>query len=293
VKLGSLAALPLLVAAAGLLAGLPAHAAAFSARDAFAQADQLEQAGELLAAAHCFQEAAESGRHAGYWRAARATWRYADRQGQEKERIELFRRAAGLAGRGLESEPHCGPCALWRYASLGRLTQELGWMWAGRHAREMAALLDLGIAQRPTHRDADGNSTLANLYYARAVFYRMVPEWWWLGLVFGVRGNTGRALHDIRSALHISPQRIDYNVEYGAVLLCDASRHDRPARLREGRSVLRRALHLSTHLVSDAVDQGFAHELLDHPEQACGWSRKGFIDVEGEGRALAQQARAD
>jgi|GEM_PF-5061985 len=276
-----------------LLIAIPLRAGALSPDATFAEALRLEQSGELMASAQRFEEAAESGRRAGFWRAARATWRYAESlpKGQDSARIALFRRAGRLAREGLNTDSHCSACALWRYSSLARLTQLLGLVWSARHAHEMASLLDLGISSHPSPQDPDGSRTLANLYYSRATFYRMIPEWWWLRLVFGVRGDTERALHDIRMALHLSPQRIDYNVEYGAVLLCDGTKHHRPERLREGRGVLQHALALPIRLPSDRGERDSAQSLREHPEQACGWSGKGFIDVEAEGNVLAKQMR--
>ena len=279
-----LSALLLLVAGA---AGAQQTAAA-----GWDEALRLEAAGDLLPSAARFEAAAEAGRAEAWWRAARGYWRFAESLPLDEaaRRTGLFTHADGCAARGLEADPSCGECALWRYASLGRLTEHLGWLWGARHAREMRDLLDLGIALKPRHRDANGNSELANLYYASAIFHRLVPEGIWLRLLVGVRGDTDRALDDIHRALAISAGRVDYHVEHGAVLLCQGRRRHDAARTREGRDVLRHALSLAPSQPSDVVDQRYAAELLVAPEKACGFSRRGFIDTEGEGRAVAIHA---
>ena len=43
-------------------------------------------------------------------------------------------------------------------------------------------------------------------------------------------------------------------------------------------------------LPTDAVDQEFASQLIAEPDKACGFSRRGFIDIEGEGRRVAVSA---
>ena len=48
----------------------------------------------------------------------------------------------------------------------------------------------------------------------------MVPEWWFLPIVAGVKGNKRQALDDIDRAVALHPDRIDYQVERGAILLC-------------------------------------------------------------------------
>jgi len=161
-------------------------------------------------------------------------------------------------------------------------------MSAVRDAREMDQLLTRGIQLQPTHSDGEGNSTLGNLYYAGAVFYRVVPDWWWLRLFMGVRGDKDKSLTYARRAVEISEARVDYRVELGAVLLCLGTARSDPARLAEGRAVLEQARSLEDFLGTDSVDKEHASVLMASPELACGYSRDGFIDVE----SLRDEARA-
>jgi hypothetical protein len=186
----------------------------------------------------------------------------------------------------MELDPKCAECMLWRYASLGRLITNRGLISGVRHAGLMQDLLDDGIELQPTHREAEWNTTLGNLYYARAIFNRMVPDWFWLKWVVGVRGNKERALADIDAAIAISTTRIDYHVEKGAVLMCLGTAKDEPERIEEGRQVLRNAFGMEQRLGSDAVDLEYARVLIAQPDKACGFSRDGFIDVEEAGRSL-------
>ena len=226
-------------------------------------------------------------RHDAAWRAARSFWQSTEATpGEPPEAKEPWLvRADALAGRGLAVNPRCGECALWKYAALGRLVEHRSSMWAARHARDMRDLLEIGIKSRPTHRDPDGNSALGNLYYSSAIFYRMVPDWFWLKVIVGVRGDTDRALADIERALAISVDRIDYQIEHGAVLLCHSMREDDTQSARNGVRVLEKAVSLPPKLPSDEIDQHYARLLLDDPSGACGFTRSGFLDVEEMGRS--------
>ena len=226
-------------------------------------------------------------RHDAAWRAARAYWQSTEAtDGEPHEAKEPWLvRADSVAGRGLEANRRCGECALWKYAAMGRLTEHRSTVWATRHARDMRDLLELGIKSKPTHRDPDGNSALGNLYYSSAIFYRMVPDWFWLPLIAGVRGDTDRALADIRRALAISVDRIDYQIEHGAVLLCHAIRHGDQRSASNGRRVLEQAIALPPKLPSDEIDQHYARLLLEDSSGACGFTRGGFLDVEEMGRS--------
>lgn len=225
-----------------------------------------------------------------YWRIARNYWRAGESLPVEDAagRIALFESAESWAGRGISIDPDCAPCMLWKFVAIGRQATTRGVMSAVRDAREMDQLLTRGIQLQPTHSDGEGNSTLGNLYYAGAVFYRVVPDWWWLRLFMGVRGDKDKSLTYARRAVEISEARVDYRVELGAVLLCLGTARSDPARLAEGRAVLEQARSLEDFLGTDSVDKEHAAVLMASPELACGYSRDGFIDVE----SLRDEARA-
>jgi hypothetical protein len=152
----------------------------------------------------------------------------------------------------------------------------------------MDELLRRGIELAPSHRDNDGNITMGNLYYAGSVFYRVIPEWWWLKWVIGVRGDREKSLGYARSAVALSELRVDYRVELGATLLCLGIEEDVPEFVAEGVEVLEGARRLDDFLSTDALDKAHASALMRFPERACGYSRDGFIDVHG----LTRQVRS-
>ncbi len=225
-----------------------------------------------------------------YWRIARNYWRVGESLPvEDKEgRILYFEKAESWAARGLEIDPDCAACMLWKFVSMGRQATTRGLLSAVRDVREMDALLTRGIELEPDQRDEAGNTTLGNLYYAGAVFYRVIPESWWLRLFVGVRGDKDRSLEYARRAVEISSIRVDYRVELGAVLLCLGATRDEPKRLDEGMRVLREARTLDNYLGTDSLDKDHATTLMTSPQMACGYSRDGFIDIE----SLKDQARA-
>jgi tetratricopeptide (TPR) repeat protein len=251
--------------------------------DIWGEGDRLERAGALHESVQFFDALVKERPDisAAYWRSARAYWRIADAlpRAENDRRIEYFDLADTRAREGIEADPECAACMLWKYAALGGLSMTKGFMWGARHAREMMGLLDRGIALRPSYRDDEKNSTLANLYYARAVFRRMVPDWFWLSWVIGVRGDTELALLDIENAIALSADRVDYQVELGAILLCQGKRKKQPQRVEEGVEALRYALTIPTYLRSDRIERHYARILMNQPEKACAYSGEGFIDV--------------
>lgn len=217
-----------------------------------------------------------------YWRVARNYWRHGESLPfqDKRERIRFFSTAKDWAQRGLDVDSECAECMLWKFVAMGRLATTRGLFTAARTAAEMASLLERGIDLAPEWVDTPYNSTLGNLYYSGAVFFRVLPDWFFMDWFAGVRGDLDKSLHYVQRAVEISPSRVDYRVELGAVLLCLGEKRKSPARVSEGIEVLRQARKMSPQLSTDHVDIAYAGLLIEKPNSACGFSRDGFIDVD-------------
>ncbi|MEN8184582.1 MAG: hypothetical protein ABFS46_18825 [Myxococcota bacterium] len=255
---------------------------------------ELEVREELLAATACYEDIARELPRSPFihWRIARNYWRVGERLPWEDKagRMYYFELAEGWADGGLALDERCGECVLWKLAARGRQASTGGRARAARLASEIAELIDRGIALQPSHRDHAANATLGNLYYAGSAFYRILPDWWWLKLVIGVRGDKRRALDYIHRALEISDSRIDYWVELGAVQLCIGHSRGKPKRIEEGRVALRRALELEHFQSTDRYDVEHARILLRTPERACGYARDGWIELDDPRERVAEPA---
>ncbi len=255
-----------------------------SSEETWRRAQELEHAGRLEESAGLFEQVvlARPADAQARWRLSRTYWRIAERLPTEdvEGRMEYFQNAERSAREGLEVDPECAPCMLWRAASLGRIATTGGMVSAARTAPVIADLLERGIELEPRDTDGPMNSTLGNLYLAAAAFYRLVPDWFWLKWVIGVRGDKERAVEYGRRAVEINSARVDYNVELGAGLLCLGTSRSRPERVAEGLEVLRRTQSLPQVMDTDAVDVDFARLLMQEPERACSFARDGFVDLE-------------
>jgi hypothetical protein len=225
-----------------------------------------------------------------YWRIARNYWRHGEGLPVEdgEERVRYFEMAEDWSARGLSIDPECAPCMLWKFVSMGRQATTRGLLTAVSDAREMDWLLKQGIALQPSFADDSANSTLGNLYYAGAVFYRIVPDWFWVKWVLGMRGDKDLSLEFARKAVAMAEMRVDYRVELGASLLCYGATRKKPLAIIEGFEVLRQAEGLDPYLSTDHLDKAHAQVLLSEPQKACGYSRDGFIDVDEVGAGLTR-----
>jgi hypothetical protein len=257
-------------------------------RDLWAEGLRLETEEKLLQSARRYAEIVEllPGDAHAYWRVSRNYWRYGDVQATPATRLKYFDLADDWAGRGLEVDPECGPCCLQKFLAMASTAMTRGIFTAVRQARTMAQLLDRGIALQPSHADNEWNSTLGNLYVAASHFYRVTPEWFWVQLIVGVRGDHPRAVEYARRAHAVAPARIDYTVALGAALLCLGTDTDEPRLLTEGVDVLRRVPTLPHFRgAQDPVYVHHAETLIARPDTACSYSPDGWLDVKG---ALAE-----
>lgn len=222
-----------------------------------------------------------------HWRSARAHWLLGEMYPvEEKERrLAHFTASVELASRGIELDPRCAECMLWKFTSMGRVSTTKGLLSGLLDASEMAELLEEGIALAPTHHDHANNSALGNLHYGSAVFYRVLPDWRWLGWMIGVRGDKERALAHARQAVSLHPGRLDYRVEVGSQLLCLGSKESQPQRLEEGSALLEGLLTTGTKTIRDERHLAAARVMLETPSKSCGYSGDTWIEIDASDAA--------
>ena len=243
------------------------------------------QAIDRYLAAACLYQAIADARPelaSAHWRAARSMWGAGDTLPLDAadERIARFARAEEMAARGLAADPDCAECMLWKFAAMGRLRTTRGVLIGLRQLPEMAWLLDRGIELAPDTADDEDNSTLGNLHYSSAIFYRVFPDWFWIEWVLGVRGDKERALGHIETALALHPQRVDYEIELGSQLLCLGSTRGESERLREGKRVLRRSLTREPETLDELRELDAARVMIERPEIACGYSGDTWVEID-------------
>ncbi len=224
-----------------------------------------------------------------HWRIARNIYEHSRTLDREEKdvQIAMLERAVEAADRGLALDDECAECMLWKYAALGRIPTLKGLVSGAANARTLAGLLKRGVEVGEARDDPRSRATLAHFYYARATFHRMVPDWFWLRWVVGVRGNKEAAIADARRAVELDGTRSDFQIELGAGLLCLGHSNDVELHVAEAEALLQRVRNLPAELQSEPADPDLAAMLLETPEEACGFSRDGFLDVDGAARTKA------
>ena len=263
------------------------------------QARSHEDARRLLETAEIFERITEldPGDSTAYWRAARGYWLAADELVALEERpgrMRWFERSNELSARGIEVDPECAGCMLWKFAAMGRLRTARG-VWTGiRQVPEMAELVDRGIELQPTYADGPNNSTLGGLHYSAAIFYRVMPDWFWLRWFLGVRGDKERALGHIRTALALHPNRVDYRVELASQLLCLGSTKEQPERLQQGIEAAKHAIAMPAADLDDEREIAAVKIMLAEPRKSCGYTGDTWLEFDEErARSMTGQGRSE
>ena len=279
----ALALLAVAVAAGPMAAEVPFESTDAEVERRWAEGHELELAGEFAASSDVYESLVEKlpdEPHL-YWRIARNHYRMAKQLALDarEERKREFTMTRDWAVRGIGADSECAECYLYKFIGSSRLATNEGLLASARGVKEMAATLDRAFKLGPTHVDNAWNSELANLYYAAGVFYRSVPDSRVMAWTLGVRGDRKRAIAYLRRANELVGLRIDYHIELGAALLCQAHEDDLPESRREGIAVLERIPQLADFQVTDAIDRRHARLLIQRPAEACSYTRESWGDA--------------
>jgi len=233
-----------------------------------------------------------------YWRIAKNYTRLADSlpPTEKDQRTTYFTLAEHWADRGLDVDPECGECCLYKVGGLGGRLKARGMLAAAADAPRIAELLERGIALLSVRPDHHVNPELEELYYAAAQFYRTVPEWFWLDWILGVKGSRRRAVEYMRRANEISTNiagpRLEFLVDLGVSLICLGEEDKEPALAAEGLDVLQQVIVLGPLEPTSRVSVQHAEILIAEPSKACGYLRHEWAD-KPRSPSPAQNAESD
>jgi len=216
------------------------------------------------------------------WRLARTYWVYAENLdiNDKQSRLKYFQAGLDWANKGIQTDPNCAECYLFKFGNLGRISTTKGLMNSISAAKELSETIAKAIELEPKHSDTYYNKELGNAYYASGVFYRIIPDWLIIRWIAGVRGDKLKSLEHIKKATEISPARIDYMVELGAIYLCLANDKKMEEMRAPGIKALEKAITMEQVMPTDTLDKEYAAGFLKDSKGACGFSRDGIVDLD-------------
>jgi len=246
-----------------------------------AEAEQLWYADDYAGSNRVLDQAIklDPNRAESYWRKARNLYDQAeaiprDQKPPKEELVKRYQEIIALGEKCMALDPRDGNCTLWKGIGLGRKGSTQGVLNSLGQIKELEAVMLKTIALKPTYRAEQGKaSALSDAYAVLGQFYRVVPDWRILSLIFGARGDLEKSVAMNQKAVELEPKRIEHNKELGISLICYGQKEDQPEKIEEGKKILRGIASLPVIKPSDKIDLEHAQMLLADPSLACGYQR--------------------
>lgn len=220
-----------------------------------------------------------------YWRIARNLYDLAEEMPREAkaERLKNYLKIQEVAKKCMEANPKLGECYLWLGTGIGREGTQKGVLNMLGKIAQVEGLWLKCIELNPTYRAVDGTAnTLADAYYALGVFYRLVPDWNAVKVLYKTKGDKKKSVEMLRKAVELEPKRVEYAKELGISLICLGQASKNPQLVEEGQKWLRKVSQMPSQKPTDEIDKQHAKMILDNPSLACGYSRDAQQDVSEE-----------
>jgi tetratricopeptide (TPR) repeat protein len=197
-----------------------------------------------------------------------------DKEALYLEMIELLDKARELR----PGDPRIG----WGLGvAKARLSTTRGVLASLRSAKEIETLWLTAARAGTKYRSLGGEEELpCDAYLTLGIFYRLVPDWFFIRWIAGTRGDIKKSLRWLEKADRCSPGKIRVLKELAVGQLCYADRRDDAVQAQKGQATLRRLLKMKAPQETDRIDQAHARWLLNHPNEACSYSRDGQQDLD-------------
>jgi hypothetical protein len=219
-----------------------------------------------------------------YWHVARFLFEVGERYDRDAPGVDketIYEEMLAVADRGLarvSDHPHV---LFARGIAVGRLGTTRGIIASLFTADELESDW-LRVANSGwVYSSLGGEEILpCDAYAALGILYRLVPDWWIIEVIAGMRGSLDKSLEFLARADDCSPDRIETLKEYAVIRMCYGERHDRPALIAAGIQDLKRVRTLVPSKPTDHIDLKHATMLLNDPSLACAYSRDGQAETD-------------
>ncbi len=132
------------------------------------------------------------------------------------------------------------------------------------------------------YRFPSANTSLGATYYGLGIYYRLVPDSWWLDLFFGIRGDIDRSIKYLQRALGTKTDQVELYTELAAANLCKFDREDSVNAKEAADRWLKGCLKLKPKDPLNEISQKDCIRLQKDPDLGCGYSRDGQQETDIE-----------
>ena len=138
------------------------------------------------------------------------------------------------------------------------------------------------VSTKSHYRFPSANTSLGATYYGLGIYYRLVPDSWWLDLFFGIRGDINRSIKYLERALGTKTDQVELYTELAAANFCKYDREDSVAAKEAADRWLAGCLKLTPKDPLNELSQKDCLVLKKDPDLGCGYSRDGQQETDIE-----------
>ena len=149
----------------------------------------------------------------------------------------------------------------------------LGMLWMLQDIEE--AFLKVAESGYAYKAMGTGEHLPCHAYQTLGIFYRLVPDSWFVSMLAGTRGSLDKSLNWMNKANTCSPGRIGIMKELAITLQCIGTSNKDEESLNKADEILRAVLKMPPTTDTEVIDLKHVPLLLDNPKMACGYSRDG------------------
>lgn len=218
-----------------------------------------------------------------YWRISRSYFIIAEHLDTKDRagRLDRLALARSFGEKAVAADPDSGESWFFLTAARGRFATTKGIIKTIRVTGELERGFLKTIEKKPRYNFSAFN-TAGDTHCGLGIYYRLVPDSWFVKTLTGSRGDIDKSIKHLRKALLYQPYRVEYNKELGVSLLCRGIKKKRQSDIEEGLAVLKGALGFPNLLKTDPIDKQHIQELMGEYKNACGYSRDGYQDLSEE-----------
>ena len=116
-------------------------------------------------------------------------------------------------------------------------------------------------------------SLQGSVRYALGIFYRLVPDRWWVERLFGIRGSLEQSIQIHREGLGLNPDDPCAQMMLGTSLTCKGFKTQDTEVLLEGQDWLDRAQKTPAYDLNQRLCQRDVTRLVKEPSLSCGYTQ--------------------
>jgi hypothetical protein len=193
----------------------------------------------------------------------------------DKEKLKAYGEVERLSRLCLKQEPERVPhCYLFLGVALGRQGTVRGVLSSLRSAKEVERSWLRGLELSRGRGLKLAEEPLESQFaYLLGIYYRIVPDSWWVKLLARTRGDKQKSIdfHRQSLALRVQPD-ISCKLELAVSLLCKSPKAEQPEHA-EGIGLLDQIIAATPADKFDQIDRDNARKVKASPKVACGYSR--------------------